>query len=49
MTADEVDEYINQIAFSRAEASLNSIRIKLLKDQIIGHFGLGFLFSIYGC
>lgn len=42
MTADEVDEYINQIAFSGAEAFLNQYKDKTNEDQIIGHFGLGF-------
>lgn len=42
MTADEVDEYINQIAFSGAEAFLEQYKDKTTDDQIIGHFGLGF-------
>lgn len=42
MTADEVDEYINQIAFSGAEAFLEKYKDKANEDQIIGHFGLGF-------
>ena len=42
MTEDEVDEYINQIAFSGAEAFLEQYRDKTSEDQIIGHFGLGF-------
>ena len=42
MTADEVNEYINQIAFSGAEAFLNQYKDKTNEDQIIGHFGLGF-------
>ena len=42
MTADEVKEYINQIAFSGAEAFLNEYKDKTSEDQIIGHFGLGF-------
>ena len=42
MTADEVKEYINQIAFSGAEAFLNEYKEKTNEDQIIGHFGLGF-------
>ena len=42
MTADEVDEYINQIAFSGAEAFLEQYKDKTSEDQIIGHFGLGF-------
>ena len=42
MTEDEVDEYINQIAFSGAEAFLEKYKDKTSEDQIIGHFGLGF-------
>ncbi|MCM1308322.1 MAG: molecular chaperone HtpG [Butyrivibrio sp.] len=42
MTADEVNEYINQIAFSGAEAFLEKYKDKANEDQIIGHFGLGF-------
>ena len=42
MTADEVKEYINQIAFSGAEAFLEKYKDKTNEDQIIGHFGLGF-------
>ncbi len=42
MTEDEVDEYINQIAFSGAEAFLEQYKDKASEDQIIGHFGLGF-------
>ena len=42
MTMDEVNEYINQIAFSGAEAFLNQYKDKTNEDQIIGHFGLGF-------
>lgn len=42
MTAEEVDEYINQIAFSGAEAFLEQYKDKTTEDQIIGHFGLGF-------
>ncbi|MCD8119440.1 MAG: molecular chaperone HtpG [Lachnospiraceae bacterium] len=42
MTADEVDEYINQIAFSGAAAFLDKYKDKTNEDQIIGHFGLGF-------
>jgi molecular chaperone HtpG len=42
MTEDEVDEYINQIAFSGAEAFLAQYKDKTNEDQIIGHFGLGF-------
>ena len=42
MTENEVDEYINQIAFSGAEAFLEQYKDKTSDDQIIGHFGLGF-------
>ncbi len=42
MTADEVDEYINQIAFSGASDFLEKYKDKSSDDQIIGHFGLGF-------
>jgi len=42
MTADEVKEYINQIAFSGATDFLNKYKDKTNEDQIIGHFGLGF-------
>ena len=42
MTADEVDSYINQIAFSGAADFLQKYKDKANEDQIIGHFGLGF-------
>lgn len=42
MTDGEVEEYINQIAFSGAEAFLEKYKDKANDDQIIGHFGLGF-------
>ncbi|SFR77117.1 molecular chaperone HtpG [Anaeromicropila populeti] len=42
MTADEVKEYINQIAFSGASDFLQKYKDKTNEDQIIGHFGLGF-------
>ena len=42
MTEDEVEEYINQIAFSGAQDFLNKYKDKANEDQIIGHFGLGF-------
>ncbi len=45
MTADEVKEYINQIAFSGAAAFLEKYKDKTNEDQIIGHFGLGFYSS----
>lgn len=44
MTADEVDKYINQIAFSSAEEFVNKFKGKSEAEasQLIGHFGLGF-------
>jgi len=42
MTANEVNEYINQIAFSGASDFLEKYKDKATDDQIIGHFGLGF-------
>ena len=42
MTAEEVEEYINQIAFSGAQDFLAKYKDKANEDQIIGHFGLGF-------
>ncbi len=42
MTADEVDKYINQIAFSGASEFIEKYKDKSDGDQIIGHFGLGF-------
>ncbi len=42
MTAEEVEEYINQIAFSGAADFLEKYKDKANEDQIIGHFGLGF-------
>lgn len=42
MTAAEVKEYINQIAFSGAADFLSKYKDKTSEDQIIGHFGLGF-------
>ncbi len=42
MTDEEVKKYINQIAFSGAEDFINTYKDKENKDQIIGHFGLGF-------
>ena len=41
MTAEEVEEYINQIAFSGAQDFLAKYKDKANEDQIIGHFGLG--------
>lgn len=45
MTADEVDEYINQVAFSGATDFLEKYKDKTNEEQIIGHFGLGFYSS----
>ncbi|MCM1411660.1 MAG: molecular chaperone HtpG [Lachnospiraceae bacterium] len=42
MTAEEVEEYINQIAFSGAADFIEKYKDKSSSDQIIGHFGLGF-------
>ena len=42
MTAEEVEEYINQIAFSGATDFIEKYKDKANEDQIIGHFGLGF-------
>ncbi len=42
MTSDEVEEYINQIAFSGAKDFVEKYKDKANDDQIIGHFGLGF-------
>ncbi|MBP5995343.1 MAG: molecular chaperone HtpG [Crocinitomicaceae bacterium] len=42
MTADEIDKYINQIAFSGAEEFVQQYKGEEGAEQIIGHFGLGF-------
>lgn len=42
MTADEIKQYINQIAFSGANDFLEKYKDKLEGNEIIGHFGLGF-------
>ena len=42
MTEEEIEEYINQIAFSGAADFLEKYKDKANDDQIIGHFGLGF-------
>ena len=42
MTADEVEEYITQIAFSGATEFLEKYKDKTTEDDMIGHFGLGF-------
>ncbi len=45
MTEEEVEEYINQIAFSGATDFIEKYKDKTNEDQIIGHFGLGFYSS----
>lgn len=45
MTADEVEEYITQIAFSGATQFLEKYKDKTTEDDMIGHFGLGFYSS----
>ena len=47
LTAEEIDKYINQIAFSGANDFLE--KYKNDANAIIGHFGLGFYFGFYGC
>ena len=42
MTAEEVEKYINQVAFSGAQDFVERYKDKDAKDEIIGHFGLGF-------
>ena len=42
MTAEEVEEYITQIAFSGATQFLEKYKDKTTEDDMIGHFGLGF-------
>ncbi|MBO4412314.1 MAG: molecular chaperone HtpG, partial [Lachnospiraceae bacterium] len=46
MTAEEVEKYINQIAFSGATDFMEKYKGKADEDQIIGHFGLGF-YSVF--
>ena len=46
MTEEEVEKYINQIAFSGATDFINKYKDKANDDQIIGHFGLGF-YSVF--
>ena len=48
MTADEVEEYICQIAFSGATDFIEKYKDKANDDQIIGHFGLGLLLCFHG-
>ena len=46
MTAEEVEKYINQVAFSGAEDFFNTYKEKMNEENdIIGHFGLGFYSS----
>ncbi len=45
LTEEEIEKYINQIAFSGAEDFLSKYKDKMDDDQIIGHFGLGFYSS----
>jgi molecular chaperone HtpG len=45
MTAEEINRYINQIAFSGAEEFVKKYRDKMESANIIGHFGLGFYSS----
>lgn len=42
MTVEEVDKYINQVAFSGAEDFFNKYKDRMEETDIIGHFGLGF-------
>ena len=42
MTEEEIDKYINQIAFSGVQDFMEKYKDKANEDQIIGHFGLGF-------
>ena len=42
MTAEEVEKYINQVAFSGAEEFLDKYKDSAKDSGIIGHFGLGF-------
>ena len=42
MSADEIEKYINQIAFSGARDFIETYKDKANEEQIIGHFGLGF-------
>ena len=49
MTKEEVNEYINQIAFSGAEAFLEKYKDKTNEDQIIGSLWSWLLFCFHGC
>lgn len=48
MTAEEVEEYITQIAFSGATQFLEKYKDKTTEDDMIGHFGLGFYSAVFG-
>jgi molecular chaperone HtpG len=48
MTAEEVEKYINEVAFSGAEEFLDKYKDAGKDSGIIGHFGLRFLFCVYG-
>jgi molecular chaperone HtpG len=48
MTEDEIKKYINQIAFSGANEFAKKYSSEENKTEIIGHFGLWFLFLFYG-
>ena len=48
MSVDEVKKYINQVAFSGAEEFVQKYKEDKKDSGIIGHFGLGFLFVLYG-
>ena len=47
MTAEEVEEYITQIAFSGATQFLEKYKDKTTEDDMIGHFGLGFILRLW--
>lgn len=49
MTAEEVEEYITQIAFSGATEFLEKYKDKTTEDDMIGHFGLGFYSAFTFC
>ena len=48
MTAEEVEEYITQIAFSGATQFLEKYKDKTTEDDMIGHFRTWILLRIYG-
>ena len=47
MTADEVNKYINEVAFSGAEEFINQYKDSAKDSGIIGHFGLGFYSALW--